>query len=457
MSDATVGGPSTAQPDGDWRRGFILQLLIAGISVTAIQAGRPMVTYRSLELGATPLEIGLVVSAFSILPVLTAVAIGRWIDRIGEAWFLVAAMAMIASGSLVTAFAGTLLLLAVGNAITGFGQITSLVAGQTMIANRGPRDRREDRYGWYSTVASLGQLLGPAIAAILVGGAIASAAEIGGILPEGADNPVAPVFLFGALAGAVCVVLALMLPRRRPPRPAHVEGDAPSMGLRAATSQVLRRPGMVSAMLVSVTVISSVDVLIAYLPVYGQAAGLSVETVAILLSVRAGASLISRIFMTRLIDVLGRTRLLTISMVMAGVSVAALPFITSVPVLFLLMVLIGLGLGLGQPMTIAWVANRSPRNERALALGVRLTGNRAALLIVPTIMGAIAGASGITAIWLVLAAFLGFGANVARRAPLDDPPSRPSDPTSPVQPVAQPEPSRPGSRTGMPGEVELPA
>ncbi len=456
MTDATVVATSTTQPDPDWRRGFILQLLIAGISVTAIQAGRPMITYRALELGAGPFEIGLVTSAFSVLPVLTAVAIGRWVDRIGEAWFLVGAMVMIGSGSLVSVFAGSLLLLGIGNAITGFGQITSLVAGQTMIANRGPRERREDRYGWYSTVASLGQLLGPAIAAFLVGGALATAAQVGGILPEGADNPVAPVFLFGAISGAVCVVLALLLPRRRPRRAVPVEGDAPSMGLRAATSQVLRRPGMISAMLVSVTVISSVDVLIAYLPLYGEATGLSVETVALLLSVRAGASLISRIFMTRLIDALGRTRLLTISMVMAGFSVAVLPFITAVPVLFGLMVLIGLGLGLGQPMTIAWVANRSPRQERALALGVRLTGNRAALLIVPTVMGLIAGASGITAIWLVLAGFLGFGANVARKAPLDDPPSRPSDPSTTSEAAGTSEAARPGSRTATPGEIELP-
>jgi MFS family permease len=451
MSDPAVVVPPAAQPDTDWRRGFGLQLLIAGISVTAIQAGRPMITYRALELGAGPLEIGLVTSAFSVIPVLTAVAIGRWIDRIGEAWFLVAAMAMIASGSLVSSWAGTLLLLGVGNAICGFGQITSLVAGQTMIANRGPRDGRDDRYGWYSTAASLGQLLGPAIAAVLVGGALATAAEGTGILPAGADNPVAPVFLFGALGGLVCVGLALLLPRRRPKPSTPVEGEAPALKLGPATAQVLRRPGMVSAMLVSVTVISSVDVLIAYLPVYGEAAGLSIETVALLLSVRAGASLVSRVFMTRLIDLLGRQRLLTINMLMAGVSVAALPFVTSVPVLFVLMALIGFGLGLGQPMTMAWVANRSPRQERALALGVRLTGNRAALLIVPTLMGAIAGASGITAIWLVLAGFLGFGANVARHAPLDDPP------IAPPGPPHSPEPSGRGRRTAAQREVELPA
>jgi MFS family permease len=129
--------------------------------------------------------------------------------------------------------------------------------------------------------------------------------------------------------------------------------------------------------------------------------------------------------MTQLIDWLGRPRLLAVSMLGAAAAVAVLPLVPPVPVLFALMVVIGLGLGLGQPMTIAWVANRSPRQERALALSVRLTGNRGALLVVPTIMGGIAGASGVTAIWLVLAGFLGIGANVARTAPFDEPARRP--------------------------------
>jgi MFS family permease len=176
---------------------------------------------------------------------------------------------------------------------------------------------------------------------------------------------------------------------------------------------------MAAAMIVSITVISSIDVLVAYLPAYGEETGLSVETIGLLLSVRAGASLLSRLFMTRLIDRLGRKVLLTLSTAMAGAGIVALPFVSSVPVLVGLMVVIGLGLGLGQPMTIAWVANRSLRHERGLALGVRVTGNRAALLTVPTAMGALAGANGIAAIWIALAVLLGGGALFAARTPFD--------------------------------------
>jgi MFS family permease len=428
----TTSVPGGTPPDiapareaSTWFRPFVFQLVIAALSVTAINAVRPMITYRVLELGGGTLEIGLVVSSFSILPVLTAVAVGRWIDRVGEVRFLITAMATISLGGLLISFAPSLLPLAIGYAIVGFGQIGYLVAGQVMIANRAPRARREDLFGWYSTVTSVGQLVGPAVAGLLVAGSLSATTPAGGgmVGPLAAafpGNAEAPVFLFAAAAAAIACVLALRLPptghRERRAEAAAI----PTTGLARAAVRIFRQPGMTAAMLVSITVISSVDVLVAYLPAYGDANGIAVETVALLLSVRAGSSLVSRLFMTRLIAVLGRERLLGLSMALAGVGVLVLPFVSAVPVLFGVMVVIGLGLGVGQPLTIAWVANRSPRSERGLALGVRLTGNRAALLVVPTVMGAVAGASGLTAIWLLLAAFLGGGALVAMRAPFDE-------------------------------------
>jgi MFS family permease len=402
-----VGAGPTDYQYPDWVRPFLLQLAIAVLVVTALQATRPMVTYRAIALGAGTFEIGLVQSAFSLLPVLTAVALGRWVDRVGEARFIVVAMALFSLGNVVLFFADSLLALAMGLLVMGFGQIINLVAGQAMIANRGPRDRREHRFGWYSTVVSIGQLAGPTIGAALVVGAALD------------GNAEAPVFVFSAAISGVACLLALFLPHRTPTRqqPA-VGGRAPGLG--TAALRVLRRPGMAAAMLVSIVVISAVDVLIAYLPAYGELNGLGVETVGALLSVRAGSSLVSRALMGRMIEVMGREWLIATSMAMAGGGILLLPFVSSEPILFGVMVLIGLGLGLGQPMTIAWVANRSTRSERGLALGVRVTGNRAALLVVPALMGAIAGAGGLTAIWLLMAAFLGFGAVVARRTPFDE-------------------------------------
>jgi MFS family permease len=168
-----------------------------------------------------------------------------------------------------------------------------------------------------------------------------------------------------------------------------------------------------------VVVISTVDVLAAYLPLYGESAGLSVALVGALLSIRAGATLVSRLFLVRLIAWLGRRRLLALSLGVSTLGLGLIPFTTSPPVLVVLMVLGGFALGMGQPMTIAWVANRSTRRDRATALGVRLTANRAALLVVPTAMGVIAGAAGVGAIFWAIAALLGTGAAVALATPDD--------------------------------------
>ena len=439
-------------PPPDYRRAFILQLVVTGLATTAMQATRPTMTYRALSLGASPLEIGLIQSAFSIVPALTAVAIGRWIDRVGESRYLMLSLGTIAVGSMVALFAPGLLVLGLAQVVLGLGQIIYLLASQSLVANHGPRESREARYGHYFTATSIGQLAGPAIAAAIVAGSIGSVAigesgllastnplaaplAAGGadLLP---DNHEAGVYLFAGVVTLVASGLAFLIPgyTRQPLDYASEAVGGRPPGILAVAGQVLRRSGMVSAMFVSITVISSIDILIAYMPAYGEDVGLSVALVGILLSVRAGASLVSRLFMSRLIGWLGRSWLLAGSMLMAGGGLLVMPFVTAPAILVAIMVVVGLGLGLGQPMTIAWVANRSPQNERATALGVRLTGNRAALLVVPTMMGAIAGTAGITAIFFVVAVSLGIGAAVALATSFDDavdvPTPMPTDPAA---------------------------
>ena len=447
MTERPDAAPAEDLAARDWRPGFLVQMLVAGLYVTVIYATRPTVTYRALALGASTVEIGLVQSAFSLLPAILAVAIGRAVDRVGGSRFMIAATVALMIGGLVAAYSGGLVILAVAQIAMGLGHIIYLVAGQALVANVGPRDERELRFGTYATVNSIGQLVGPAIAAAILGGGAVlvgaglvagAAAIVPGIGRSSAaglplpDNREGIVFLVSAGITLVAVGLTCLLPglTRRGDRP-RTPPAADGPGTVSVARRVLRRPGMVSAMFVSIVVISTLDALVAYLPAYGATAGLSVGLVGALLSIRAGASLVSRVFMTRLIAQLGRGRLLGFSMAMAAVSLLALPFIRSDVVLIALMAAVGMGLGLVQPMTIAWVANRSPRSERGTALGVRITGNRIALLIVPTLMGAIAGAAGIAAIFIVMGLSLGVAAAVALAigydAPIDRPDAAPAD------------------------------
>jgi len=183
-------------------------------------------------------------------------------------------------------------------------------------------------------------------------------------------------------------------------------------------ARIIRRPGMLAAMFVSIVVLSAIDLLVAYLPLLGETKGLSVALVGLLLSVRAGTTLVSRLFMDRLLSRLGWVPVLAGSLAIAAIALICLP-LTTVPVLLVvLMGIVGLGIGFGQPMAVTFVASRATKEDRATATGVRLTANRVSLLFVPAVMGAVAGAAGVDIVFWILAVVLATGAVVATTARL---------------------------------------
>jgi MFS family permease len=177
---------------------------------------------------------------------------------------------------------------------------------------------------------------------------------------------------------------------------------------------------MPHAILVSVTVMTTVEILTMYLPAYGEAHGLSVQQVSFLLATRAAASLASRFLMTWLIREVGHRWLLIASTVIPAVLLCCWPLIDDVGVLFASMIVIGFGLGLGQPITLTWVAGRVPAAARGAAFGLRLSANRFGQMTIPLAVGAVAGSVGISSIFFSMAALLGVSSAAAGRASFGD-------------------------------------
>jgi MFS family permease len=387
-----------------WLRDVLIVTIVASITVLAATAARPMVTYRALGLGASSLDIGLVQSAYAVLPMLTAIAIGRWVDRAGERLVSAVGCAVMTVGAVVLAISPSLIGLAAGQVLMGFGIIVMAIATQSFVANHGPAHRQVHRFGWFSVAVSSGQIAGPAAVAVLVPTAAT---------PAGTGNQETTIFVIAAAISAFSALLVRALPAA--PRPQAARRRGPEAGLARSAARILRAPGIASAMFVSLAVASGLDVLIVYLPAFGEAHGLTVATVGSLLAVRAGATLVSRAFLGRLTERLGPGSTLMITSATAALATGLLATSPPVPILFGLMILIGIGLGVGQPLTVAWIGIQAPPHERGLAFGVRHTGNLATLAVVPAAMGVVAGATGINAIWLVMAGFLAAGAVVARR------------------------------------------
>jgi MFS family permease len=372
----------TTRPLGGSRAWFTLLLVMATLLQAATAVARPMASYRALEIGMDPSSLGFVAAAFAIAPVVFALSIGRQIDRWGPFVFLVGSTAVMVTASVGLAFAATPAALLVLIGLLGLGQLVFVVSDQTLVGSRTPSGAYDGRFGSLSFVASLGQLIGPALAGLLAA--------------DGTSEGTSRALLVGAVLSVAALPLALTL-WRGDPGPA-----VPLPDVRPAAPgilSILRMPGMGPAMLASLTVLATMDVITVYLPALGEERGLTVTTVGALLAVRAGASMVSRLFMGRLIAVIGRDRLLTGSLFVAAAAVVVLA-LAPPPMAFIAMTVAGLTLGIGQPLTMSWVAAQATETARATAMSLRLLGNRVGQVVIPVAAGSLAvvtGAGGVLA------------------------------------------------------------
>lgn len=385
---------------------FLKALVVVFLMQLAVNAVRPTVSYRALALGADDAELGVIAAGFALLSLFCAIPIGRMIDRRGEMPFVVVGVLLVGVVSFVLVGVSAIWALFVTLAVIGLGQVLTTLGMQALIANSDP-EHRDGQFAAFTVAVSLGQSLGPATSGFLSDRVAPPAVFTWG---DGTGLVGEAAFLASGCAGLVAFVLALSARNGRrsvTPAPRRVgRTPPPQASMMRSVVQVLRQPSAPHAMFASIAVITTTDLLVAYLPAYGEAAGLSATTVGLLLSVRAGASLVSRIFMAPLTRRVGRGRLLMLATALPAVALAPLPLIETDWALFASMVVAGFGLGLGQPLSLSWIAQTTPDTMRGTAVGVRLTGNRLGQVTIPAVVGGVVGAAGLAAVFVWLAAML---------------------------------------------------
>ena len=207
---------------------------------------------------------------------------------------LVGAVLMTLSGAVFALERGGAAGLVLGSVVLGTGHLLSVVGQQAAVANTAGPGRFDSAFGYYTFAASLGQAAGPALITLLGGTARA---------PRHARRSSSP-----PPRSVPCC-----WPRPRSfgcPAPTAQAAARPTGGMGVAPA---RCPGLLRALLVSCIVLAAVDITLVYLPALGADRGLAAGTVGLLSTLRAVASMASRLFLGRLVGFVGRRRLMVVS------------------------------------------------------------------------------------------------------------------------------------------------
>lgn len=372
--------------------GWLARMAFVALAIQfSANVARPLVTYRVLQLDGGSFEVGVIAASFSLLPVAIALPAGRWLDRrreppvvrFGAALFVVGVVPMVWSVNLWS--------LAIGCAVTGLGQVLAMMGLQTHIANNSPPARQDARYGLFTIFTSLGQIIGP-----IVGTAVAAG------VPGGSGQlSTAPGFVIAGLL-AVAAALSTVGMRTADPRQRLAGAAKTRVGQGAGIRRVLTRRGVSAYIYVGMALFIAVDLIAVFLPAYAEENGVDARMVGLLLGVRAGCTMLSRLCLPLLVRAVGRTVLVRLSVLVAGVVLTAVPWLHTPVLLVAAMALAGFPLGVGQPLTMSEIAQRTSAELRGTAMGLRMVANRVGQVAIPALVGLVAAGVGVgAAFWMM--------------------------------------------------------
>ncbi|STX07196.1 MFS transporter [Kocuria rosea] len=403
------------------RSGAWLWFLVAGalLTQTALNLVRPVTTYKLLSLDADSVTVGLVTAAYAVVPLVTAMWLGRMTDRVRDLRTMVVVGALVlALGAGALALAPSVALVAVASALLGMGHLVFTIAGQSAVARFSPPDQLDKGFGWFTAAFSAGQLVGPLLVGVLLGTGsdVASPERVADItlslwIGAGLSVLVVPVMLLRRPASGAAGAPARNDDAAAAEQAAPATGElevVPGTAPRASMLRILEVPGIPSHMLASLALLAMLDILTAFLPLVGERAGVSPAWIGVLLAVRGGASIVSRVLLPWLAHRMSRRALLLVSLYGAGITLAVPPAVITVPWLAAVLLFVGgFCLGLGQPITMTLVSTAVPTSWRGSALAVRLVGNRAGQVAMPLLAGLVAAPLGPAgAIWSTCAVLL---------------------------------------------------
>ena len=356
-----------------------LTVLLSILNQIALKGSKMLVALYAIELDASPIAIGMLISTYALFPLLLAVYAGKVSDRAGVRRPMVLGSFGVSVGLLLPFLVPTMMTLYVSSALIGMASLFFHVSVHNLVGSLGDAKARTGNFGTFSLGSSISGFIGPLLVGFII--------DHFGYLPA--------YLSLAAIAIVPCLVLSFyagFIPQRIQSHP-----EDRGSGMRDLLGNAHLRRTLITGGLI----ITGIDLYNFYMPIYGRSIGLSASVIGIVLGMQAAAAFVVRLWMPRLAGRYGEHRVLTASLLVAGVTYLAFPMVENAFLLGLISFVLGLGLGCGQPLSIILTYNHAPASRAGEALGLRLTVNKFTQIVVPVVFGSLGTAAGIFPVfWL---------------------------------------------------------
>ena len=348
-----------------------------------------VVPLYAVGVGLNAAQIGLIVSARSVLPALLSIHGGILMDELGTRRILLWAAAASAALPLLFPLSSWFTVLLLLQLLLGLASGVGMAASQTwsMQTSRG----MTSLLARYSIATRVGTFIGPVIAGAawdLFGAWLAFACVAlcgaGTIASTAYCNPASDGPRVSKLGGSVLV------PRWEPHKQALLLAVIPAVAFVLAASFLRNAPGAIQSSLYVV---------------YLNGIGMSATLIGTLVAVSELSGVLGSLVAAPMERRLGSNRLVIACVAVAVLAIASTPLIGSfVLLLFLACTVRGIAQGMSQPLMYSILSVEVPDNRHGASVGLRNAVVRLASIITPAVMGTIAELRGIEASFYVIGA-----------------------------------------------------
>ncbi len=366
-----------------------LIIILTTINFITQKGCRILLTLYATNLGAGPLETGVMFALYGLFPFLLAVMAGRLADRFDNRLLMYWGLSTYTISLAIPFFLPNLSTLYWVAPIWSVTSMLWVVATQNLIGIISTKETRTQNFSFYSLGESLASIAGP----IIVGVSIDYWSHL-------------PTFLVLAAIPGLCTAI-ILFNRQRLPTPKikpSVENHKQQL------MDLLRLPAMRNALLTNAVVMAGLDLFNLYMPIYGHSLHFSATTIGLVMGAFGAAAFVTRTALPTLTKCWTEKTVLMGALAISGCVFIAIPFTASAPWLAFSAFLLGLGLGCGQPLSMVLAFNAGPPGRSAEALSVRLAVSYGAHVVVPPMFGVIGSLLGMAPIFWTCAVVMGSGA-----------------------------------------------